>query len=449
MKAALYARYSTELQSADSITDQHRVCERFVEREGFTVTARYSDAAISGGTTERPGYQELLAAARRGEFEVIVAEDTSRLWRNMCEQAPRLAELRDLGVHVVTASGGVDSRQPGFEMLVAVNGVVAEGQRREAAYRTRRGLDGLARRGKPTGGRAYGYISARDGTTGEREIHTEQSETVRQIFTWYAGGKSPRWIAGELNSLGVPSSGASWNRTSERLNAKRKRGWVPTAIHGDVRRGTGILNNRAYIGQIVWGRSTWRRSAVNSKQRRWQINDSGEVVTHIDERLRIVPQSLWESVKSRQTRITGMTIKLRSVIKRNGRLPRHVLSGLLGCEECGGTFKRLNGRGEYGCASHADGGNSACGNGLRVSGKLAERKLLGEVAAEMLSAEGVALLERKIREHLRAQALLPKVEAAPTCQATKKQAEIDQLRSFMKTGTLSQAVAQAAIEQAE
>jgi DNA invertase Pin-like site-specific DNA recombinase len=67
MRAALYARFSTEKQSECSIEDQFRVCERIAERNGFTVVARFSDAAISGGTIERPGYRALLqgrAAAR-------------------------------------------------------------------------------------------------------------------------------------------------------------------------------------------------------------------------------------------------------------------------------------------------------------------------------------------------------------------------------------------------
>ncbi len=108
---------------------------------------------------------------------------------------------------------------------------------------------------------------------------------MRRIFQWFADGKSPRWIASELNRLGIPSPGASWNRTSERLNAKRQRGWVSTAIHGDRRRGTGILNNRAYAGEIVWGRSSWKRSAADSKHRRWAlVTDETAVVRYQDER---------------------------------------------------------------------------------------------------------------------------------------------------------------------
>ncbi len=448
MKAALYARYSTELQSADSIEDQFRVCERLAERHGFTVVARHSDAAISGGTTERPGYQDLLGAARARQIDVIIAEDTSRLWRNLAEQWRAVAELLDAGLHVVCTD--VDTRAENFKVLMSVHGAMADVYRDQIAYRTRRGLEGRARKGLPAGGRAYGYIAARDGVTGQREIHAEQAEIVRRIFQWYADGKSPRWIAAELNSQGVPSPGASWNRTSDRLNAKRQRAWVPAAIHGDTRRGTGILNNRSYAGELVWGRSTWKRSAVNSKQRRWHLNDADQVVVYLAERLRIVPQALWDAVKARQTRTASMTTKLRAVIKRNGRLPRHVLSGLLSCEECGGTFKRLNGRGEYGCATHADGGASACSNGLRVAGDLAERKLLSEVAAEILSPEGIARAERKMRELARDKARAPKPAATPkAAQCIKKQGEIDQVRALMKSGALSQAVAQAAIEHAE
>ena len=141
--------------------------------------------------------------------------------------------------------------------------------------------------------------------------------------------------------------------------------------------------------------------------------------------------------------------QLRGARKRNGRLPRHLLSGLLVCGPCGGTFRRVNGR-EYGCASHRDGGDAACTNGLRVPIKLAEHKLLNELAEEVLSPEGVALLEKRLREHAREEARVPKaVPKREAAQIAKKSAELEQLRALMKAGTLSQAVAQAAIDRAQ
>ena len=113
-------------------------------------------------------------------------------------------------------------------------------------------------------------------------------------------------MTGELNKRGVYNPGASWNRNSDRPNSKRERGWVSTAIHGDRKRGTGILNNRAYIGEIVWNRSTSKRSVADSRQRRWELNDDSVLVTHKEERLRIVPQDLWDAVKTRCARAMPM-----------------------------------------------------------------------------------------------------------------------------------------------
>jgi len=178
MKAALYARYSTDKQSGASIDDQLRICERIAERHGFSVSTRFSDAAISGGTTRRPGYQGMLDAARLRHFDVIVAEDTSRLWRNLAEQAPRLAELSDLGVHVVTHD--LDTRQESAGMLSAVLGASSESYRKEIGRRVRRGLEGLARRKKSTGGRAYGIANERaDHSSGAREDRAGDFSQVR------------------------------------------------------------------------------------------------------------------------------------------------------------------------------------------------------------------------------------------------------------------------------
>src|SRR5258708_39260770 len=124
MKAAIYARYSTDKQSKESADDQFRVCEAIAARESLQVVNRYTDRAISGGTSRRPDYQSMLEAARRREFQYIIAEDSSRLWRNMAEQAPRFAELADLGVHVVTPD--LDTRSERSGMLGSVLGSAAD-----------------------------------------------------------------------------------------------------------------------------------------------------------------------------------------------------------------------------------------------------------------------------------------------------------------------------------
>ena len=60
MRAVIYARYSTDLQSAASVDDQVRLCRERIERDGHELVQVYSDRAVSGATLMRPGIQSLL-----------------------------------------------------------------------------------------------------------------------------------------------------------------------------------------------------------------------------------------------------------------------------------------------------------------------------------------------------------------------------------------------------
>src|SRR5215472_17602764 len=66
MRAAIYARYSTENQREASIEDQVRLCTTRSAAEGWSVVGTYTDHALSGANHLRPGYQQLLADARAG-----------------------------------------------------------------------------------------------------------------------------------------------------------------------------------------------------------------------------------------------------------------------------------------------------------------------------------------------------------------------------------------------
>ena len=127
--------------------------------KGFKVIDKFGDKGnIWRHLADRPGYQAMLTAARAGKFDVLICEDISRLWRNRAEFGPRSAELEDLHVHMVTCVGD-DTRRDGWGLTVQIKLAMAEHARREASYRTRRGLDGLARAGKNAGGKAFGYDS--------------------------------------------------------------------------------------------------------------------------------------------------------------------------------------------------------------------------------------------------------------------------------------------------
>jgi len=82
-RAAIYARFSTDLQNPRSAEDQARACREYAERQGWEVVEVYKDLAISGTTTARPGLNQLLADVEGGHFEIVVAEALDRVARDL------------------------------------------------------------------------------------------------------------------------------------------------------------------------------------------------------------------------------------------------------------------------------------------------------------------------------------------------------------------------------
>lgn len=269
-RAAIYARYSTENQREASIEDQYRACDRVAAANSFVVVHRFADRGISGGTAERPGYRDLLAACRDGLVDVIVAEDLSRLWRSRSEFGPRSAELEDIGVHFISCTGD-DTRREGWGLILGIKSAIAEHARRETSYRTRRGLEGRALAGQSTGGRVYGYRGA--------QIEPQEARWVRGIYEQAATGLSLSRIASWLAAQGVPSpSGeAVWARAT-------------------IAR---ILDNRRYLGEVTWGARLMAGGARDSKRKHRVARPEGPLVSRQDEGLRIVKPELFEMARSR------------------------------------------------------------------------------------------------------------------------------------------------------
>jgi DNA invertase Pin-like site-specific DNA recombinase len=106
MRAVIYARYSSENQREASIEDQIRLARAHIEDRGWTFLHAYNDRAISGASALRPGYQRLLAHARAGQFDVVVAEALDRLSRDQEDVAALYKRLSFAGIRIVTLAEG-------------------------------------------------------------------------------------------------------------------------------------------------------------------------------------------------------------------------------------------------------------------------------------------------------------------------------------------------------
>ena len=184
MRAVIYARYSSDLQSETSIDDQLSGCSLYATRADLRLTETYTDYAISGGTLmNRPGILALLEDAKKGAFDVVLAEALDRISRDQEDIAAIYKRLAHADVKIVTLTEGEVN-----ELHVGLKGTMNALFLKDLAVKTRRGQRGRVEAGKIPGGNSYGYAIVRrllaDGsvTTGERELEPQQADTVRRIF---------------------------------------------------------------------------------------------------------------------------------------------------------------------------------------------------------------------------------------------------------------------------
>lgn len=373
MRAVIYARYSSDKQREASIEDQVRVCRAHIEREGWKLAEIYSDAALSGATTLRPEYQKLLTDARNGKFDIVVAEALDRLSRDQEDIAGLFKQLTFAGIKLVTLAEGEIS-----ELHIGLKGTMNALYLKDLAQKTHRGLEGRVRKGRSAGGLVYGYDIRREfdangePVRGMRKLNTHEADIVRSIFGKYASGSSSRAIAKELNEKGVPGP--------------RGKLWNDYAIHGNRRRGTGILNNELYLGRLVWNRQRFIKDPISGK-RKARLNPKGEwVVTNVPE-LRIVDDELWNRVQSRQRtlRIDSREDAKGATLNQRHR-SRYLLSGLIKCGLCGANYIMIA-RDRYGCSTRRTKGT--CSNDYVLERDTLERLVLDGLK-EKLIAPGLA-----------------------------------------------------------
>jgi site-specific DNA recombinase len=383
MRAAIYARYSSDNQRDASIEDQVRQCTKWIDGEGWSITEAYADRAISGATTLRAGYQQLLMDARAGKFDIAIAESLDRFSQDQEDIAGLYKQLTFAGVKLITLADGEIN-----ELHIGLKGTMNALFLKDLAQKTKRGLEGRVRKGFSGGGNAFGYDVihelAADGTPvrGKRKINIQEAGIVERIFKDFAAGNSPKTIAHRLNNEGIPGP-----KSNE---------WGPSTIYGNWRRGTGILNNELYIGRLVWNRQHFIKNPVTGK-RQARLNPEEDWIIEEVPALRIVSDDLWAKVKTRQEKTRSRVVqepgKLRSELARR---PRYLLSGLLKCGVCGGGYS-MSGANRYGCSTAINKGT--CSNKLTIRRDEVESKVLGGLRHQLMHPELVkAFVEEFHRE---------------------------------------------------
>lgn len=363
-RAVIYARFSSDKQRDRSIEDQVALCRTYCEREGFEVAKVYDDRAISGASTlNRLGWLTLMRDARAGKFDIVVAEALDRISRDQEDLAGIHKRLNFASIELRTVQDGLAD-----DMHVGLKGLMGALYLKDLAQKTKRGQAGVVRDARHNGGRSFGYRSVATGERGRLIVDQGEVAIVRRIFENYRDGKSPRDIAAALNREGVAGPrGGVWNTS---------------AIAGSRKRENGILQNSLYVGRIVWNRQSFIKDPETGK-RISRPNPRDQWMTAEAPELRIMTDDLWEAVQTRRTARAGGQQHLAR--------PRHLLSGLLKCGDCGSGYV-VAGRDSRGpflvCSRHRETG--LCDNRRTLAMTAIEARVLEGIEKQLAAPDLIA-----------------------------------------------------------
>ena len=323
MRAAIYARVSTERQERQqTIESQVTALRAWALDQGHELAAEhvFRDEGYSGSRLDRPGLDGLRDAARDGMVEVVAVLSPDRLARKYAYQVPLLEELRRAGCRVAFLHHPI-SDDPNDQLLLRIQGAVAEYERTVLAERFRRGKLQRAREGNIVGGKGpYGYrYEPRRGDMPARLVVDEaEAGMVRQLYGWIVeDGLSVRGCIRRLNE------GPWITRSGREL-------WSASVVYH-------ILTDPICVGTAYANRHECVVPARPRTAPRRGLRHAGERTCR---RLRpreqwipipvpaIVDQETWDRVRARMARNAALSF-------RRNKKHDYLLRCLLKCGHCG------------------------------------------------------------------------------------------------------------------
>lgn len=208
--AVIYARYSSDSQTEQSIDGQIRVCEEYAKAHDILILDTYIDRAMTGKNDNRPEFQRMIKDSNRQEWNYVLVYKLDRFSRNKYATAVNKKVLKDNGVKLVSASEGIPNTPEGIILESMIEGY-AEYYSVELSQKIRRGNNESRRKGNLTGGRIpYGYKNVEK----KAVIVEEQAEVVRYIFEQYSVGVYVKDIIKALTEKGILYYGKPFARTT-------------------------------------------------------------------------------------------------------------------------------------------------------------------------------------------------------------------------------------------
>jgi site-specific DNA recombinase len=327
-QAASYARVSSEQQAeANTVASQIAALQVRVAEDGLALPQErlFVDEGYSGATLIRPALERLRDLIAAGGVDRLYVHSPDRLARKYAYQVLLIDEFQRAGVEVVFLNREL-GRTPEDDLLLQVQGMVAEYERAKILERSRRGKRHAAHSGDVSvlSTAPYGYLYLRKqdgGGEGRFEIMLEEARVVRQVFAWIGRDR-----------LSIGEAVRRLNLAGERTRTG-KTVWDRTTVWG-------ILKNPAYMGLAAFG-----KTRVGPLQPRLRAQRGGSLQPRRAYSTNDVPREEWISVPVpalvSEELFAAVQVQLdenRRRARQGQRGARYLLQGLVLCQHCGYAF---------------------------------------------------------------------------------------------------------------
>jgi site-specific DNA recombinase len=397
LRVLIHARFSTEEQRQSSIEDQVASCRSFLESnlpkgyEPQQVTVEViTEPEVSGEIADRPGINQVWAGIEAKRWDLILAEESSRLYRHHTKAGELFESAVDAGVRIICPSDVLDTLDDDWPDRLHMCQMQHARSNFYTRLRIRRAHDGLWARGAAVGNTVIGYkrrptVPATESEPAKGpfydEIDEEKAAVIREIFKRIAAGELAVEVAEWLDSIKFAK--AKWSRQAK---------WTAGNVNAIIRRTKyrGFETNRVKVAK--------RKLRTGKSEYVW--NDEDKIQTRQMPHLRIVSDHLWykanDVVDGRRVfkePVRGAGHPLRGTTRQR----RGLLSGVFHCGICGSqiySYGKTNG--SYRCSAAATG---KCWNRVYCMRERVHPAVVDAVVAEVLSLDGVrdAVLAR-VRE---------------------------------------------------
>jgi site-specific DNA recombinase len=437
IRAAIYARVSGEQQAAaHTIESQIAALNERAHSDGTPVPPERQcvDDGYSGASLVRPALDRLRDLVSVGAIDRIYVHSPDRLARNYAYQVLLLDEWQRRGIEVVFLNRPL-GKSPEDDLLLQVQGIVAEHERAKIMERSRRGKKHAAQSGSlnvmsgaPFG---YRYVSVGEGGGQARfEPVAEQAGVVQQIFSWIGRDRcSLSEVCRRLHDAGIPT-------------ATGKRIWSREAVWH-------VLQNPAYQGQAAYGKTHMTPRGKKSRPRAARgrpaepRRSNVPVAAALEEWVFVSVPALVDKALFRAAH--AQLEENRSRARQGRRRPGYLLQGLTCCAKCGyayyGKTIRQLGAGRqmrdfvyYRCSGsdgYRFGGERICSNS-QVQGTFLETTVWREVSSLLMNPERIEL---EHQESSKAGTLLGNLEILRS-QRTKLQHAVERLIDSFTEGLI-------------